>query len=94
MIVLIIKILIKIIKMNPESNNTEQTPEPKKRGRKAIPNEQKKRSYHIKCPCCNECFEWYHNNPDMRPPPVTTKDMTAKEKNRIYQARYRERHIN
>ena len=72
-------------------SSTDTSPEqPKKRvGRKPIQPDQKKRIYWIKCPCCNECFEWYHGRPEMKPQPVTSKDMSVREKNKIYQQRYR-----
>lgn len=68
--------------------------QPKRRGRKSIPDDQKKRIYNIKCPHCSECFEFYHGMKDLKPPPITNPEMSAKEKNRLYQKRYKDRQKN
>lgn len=77
-------------------SSTDTSPEqPKKRGRKALPIEQhKRRVWKVQCPCCKHQFDFAHRDPTVKPEPVTTPGMDPKEKNKIYQARYRLKHQN
>lgn len=75
-------------------SSTESSPEPKRRvGRKAIPKEQhKRRSWKVCCPQCKHQFDFAHKDPTVKPDPITTPEMDAKQKNKVYQARYRAKH--
>lgn len=81
----------KTVIMSSDSSSPNSNDQPKKRGRKSIPPEQKKRIYHVKCPCCQHQFEFYHGMKNLKPPPVTTPEMSATEKNRKYHQRYIEK---
>ena len=73
------------------SSDSNSSTEPKKRGRKAIDPKDKKRIYHILCPHCKQEFEFYHGKPELKPDPITTPEMDAKQKNRVYQQRFKEK---
>lgn len=73
------------------SDSSSNIDKPKKRGRKTIPQDQKRRIYWVCCPSCKHQFEFYHGRPELKPDPVTTKEMSATEKNKIYHQRYLEK---
>ena len=74
------------------SSDSNSSTEPKKRGRKAIPKEQhKRRSWKVRCPCCLHEFDFAHKDPLVKPDPITTPEMDAKQKNHVYQQRFKEK---
>lgn len=78
---------------NSSSDQSQKKPQPKKRGRKPIAEEDKKRIYHIKCPHCSGQFEWYHKMSHLKPDNKVTDPakQSMTERNRIYHQRYVEK---
>jgi len=75
-------------------SSTDTSPEqPKKRGRKVV-DQKKRRCWIVCCPKCKHTFDFAHRDPTVKPEPITTPGMDPKEKNKIYQARYRLKHQN
>lgn len=73
-----------------EQGTPSQETKPKSnRGRKPIPNEQKRKGCrYIKCDHCNHVMEWWFGKQEYRKPRVVESDLSKQEKTKIYNQRY------
>lgn len=74
---------------NSLSSQEEQKKQKSNRGRKPIPEDQKRKNCrYIKCDNCDHVMEYWFGKPEYRKPRVVEPEMTKQEKTKIYNARH------